>query len=139
MSRFVVTRGGSMGVSAASGLRVDPGAAVPSVGCAATEELETHGLRGGPSFAVSAPRKSRFSGKEAFSVACSDDYSHSLEESPEAPNGNRHSFDGSVQVSVTLTPFPSSKLKDVKRVLRDSVGKYVPRSTGGGKPKDCLR
>lgn len=84
-SRFVVTSGGSLGVSAASGLRVDPGAAVPSVGCAATEELETHGLRGGPSFAVSAPRKSRFSGREAFSVACIDDYSHSLESRPRRP------------------------------------------------------
>jgi hypothetical protein len=43
-------------------------------------------------------------------------------------DGNGHAFTGLVEAGVTLTPFPASKLTNVKQALRNSVGKSGPSS-----------
>lgn len=133
---YVFVKGGGVSVSS-GGLKVDTGAAMRGFGCAATEALETHGLPGGPSFTVSSPAKSRFSGSKPFSITCSDDYSHPF--TTTEPNGNHHSFTGNAQATVTFTPFPATNITNVKKALRDSVGKKQPSGQDFGNAKDCLR
>lgn len=133
---FVFAKGGGVSVSS-GGLKVDTGAAIKGFGCAATEALETHGLPGGPSFTVSPPAKSRFSGSKPFSITCNDEYSHPF--TTTEPNGNHHSFTGSAQATVTFTPFPATNIANVKKALRDSVGKKQPSGQDFGNAKDCLR
>jgi len=135
---FEFTKQGRVAVSA-EGLTVDPGAAVPkNVGCAATEELENHGLPGGPWFSVSAPPKSLFSGTKPFSINCTDSYKHGF---TKETDGNGHAFDGFVEAAVTFTPFPASNLAQVKQKLRDSVGQkgVYGGSTNPKDWKDCLQ
>jgi hypothetical protein len=132
-AQFEFTKGGRVVVSS-DGFTVDPGASVENVGCTATEELENHGLPGGPFVVVSAPPRSSFVGDKVFSINCSDEYSHPFKKET---GGNGHSFSGSASASMTLTPFPASTLTDVKKALRDSVGTEAKSGTPG-KPKDCL-
>ena len=132
---FVFTKSGAHVTVSRTGLRVDTGTALRDIGCHATEGPLSHGLPEGPSFTVSAPARSRFSGSEPFSITCRDDYSHPP--TTNEPNGNHHSFTGTVAVSVTLTPFPATKLTNVKQALRDSVGDQQPYASIGNQ-KDCL-
>lgn len=132
--KVVFTKRGRVSVTS-DGLTIDPGTAIKPPPCTATEELENHGLPGGPSFTVSAPAKSRFTGTQRFSVACYDSYKHpfTLE-----TDGNGHAFTGESTADVRFTPFPATSLTDVKRELRDYVGKGLA-PVDGGRPKDCLR
>lgn len=112
--------GGGIGVSSA-GLTVNPGRAIKwSIGCAATESLEIHGLPGGPSFRVPAPARSRFNGSKRFLIACDDGYEHDFEPAQDIPNA--HKFRGFVSFWVQFTPFPASQLTATKKRLRDQVG-----------------
>lgn len=117
--------------SSSSALSVDPGRAINrNIGCAATESLSSpHKLRGGPEFRVPLPETPQ------SSTACKDSYSH-----PYKPAGkaNGHSFSGVVQVSVSLTPFPTEKLAANKTWLRDRAGEHL---LFGGKKnwkEDCV-
>jgi hypothetical protein len=133
--RAGVFSAGSVSVSN-SGLSVDPGEAVRwNVDCSATEQLESHGLLGGPQFVVPAPARSWFDGKKVLSIGCKDEYSH-----PSAPPDG-HSFKGYVRVFVRFTPFPASKLAETKKALRDMAGKELPAGyavLGSRSLKDCL-
>jgi hypothetical protein len=112
--------GGGVGVSN-SGLTVNPGRAITwSLGCSATETLETHGLPGGPGFRVPAPAKSRFVGRKRFVIACTDSYEHDFEPAQNVPGA--HKFSGNVDFAVQFTPFPASQLTATKKRLRDQVG-----------------
>lgn len=127
--------GGGLGVTNA-GLTVNPGRAVSwSIGCAATESLESpHGLPGGPSLMVPAPPRSLFGGTKAFSISCRDSYSHGWEPAADVPNA--HTFRGNVEFRVRFTPFPASEFTAAKKRLRDGVGRNV-NAPSGGRQKDC--
>lgn len=133
--RFQFTTRGNVSV-ASDGLRIDPGTALVNVGCSATESPPNHGLRGGPGVTVSAPAKSWFSGTTSFSTHCVDSYSHPM---TNEIDGNGHAFDGTVEATVTLTPFPATKLTAVKQALRDSVGVESGGLGFSGQGRDCIR
>ncbi len=130
----VFTRRARVSVSS-GGLRVDPGTAMKKLGCAATEELENHGLPGGPSFTVSTPAKSRFAGNQRFSISCTAEFQHPF---TVETDGNGHAFNGRVLAAVRITPFPASKLSDVKSELGNSVGESI-NGPGFAGAKKCLR
>lgn len=126
--------GGGVGISN-TGFTLNPGRAIKwSLGCSATESLPTHGLLGGPAIRMPAPAKSRFTGSKAFSIGCSDSYSHEFEPAVLAPNA--HKFRGEVSFAVKFTPFPASQLAATKTRLRDLVGEGL-RSVRLDKTKDC--
>jgi len=115
--------GGGVGVSN-QGLTVNPGRKIVwSIGCAATESLETHGLPGGPSFRIPPPAKSRFTGRKPFGLGCKDRYSHGWDPAAGVPNA--HTFQGNVDFRVRFTPFPASQLAATKQRLRDLAGKPI--------------
>ena len=132
---FVFTNRGRVAVSN-EGLTVDPGTAIKDMTCAATEELENHGLPGALALTVSPPLKSRFAGTALFTVRCSDEYSHPF---TQETDGNGHAFRGDVWATVSFAPFPAANLTAVKRVLRNSVGKRPPDTDPSQRGKDCLR
>lgn len=122
-SRPRFSGGGGIGVANGQ-LSVNPGAAIVwSIGCRATEGLETHGLEGGPTIYVSAPPKSLFAGSKAFSIGCKDAYKHGWDPAAGVPNA--HTFIGSVDFAVKFTPFPASQLTATKKRLRDLAGKNL--------------
>lgn len=116
---------GGGGVGVANGrLTINPGRAIVwSIGCAATESLETHGLPGGPAIRVFAPPKRFFVGSKAFSIGCKDSYSHDWDPAADVPNA--HKFSGHADFDVRFTPFPASQLTATKKRLRDLAGKNI--------------
>ena len=127
--------GGGVGVSNA-GLTFNPGRAIKwSIGCAATEQLETHGLPGGPGFRVPPPAKSRFTGTKTFGIGCVDVYSHDWDPSADVPGA--HKFEGAVIFTVRFTPFPASQLAATKTRLRDRVGEDIAVPRLKSPHKDC--
>jgi hypothetical protein len=127
--------GGGVGVTN-NGLTLNPGRAIKwSVGCSATESLETHGLPGGPSMRVPAPAKSRFRGTKPFSVSCLESYSHPYQPSAAVPNA--HKFQGTALFEVRITPFPASQLTATKTRLRDRVGEQIIFGGTGKIREDC--
>lgn len=128
--------GGNISISN-DGLVINPGRAVNwSLGCAATEGLETHGLPGGPTMRLPAPGRSRFAQASAFGLNCFDNYEHGWDPAQNVPGA--HKFKGHVILGARFTPFPASRLTATKKSLRDRVGKHIswpgPKVT---KYKEC--
>ena len=116
--------GGGIGISNNS-LSVNPGQGIKwSIGCAATESLETHGLPGGPSIRVPSPPRTLFAQAKAFSIACEKSFSHGWEPSADVPGA--HKFEGSVYFTARFTPFPASQLNATKKRFLGRVGTNIP-------------
>jgi hypothetical protein len=116
--------GGGIGI-ANNRLSINPGRAIKwSIGCAATESMETHGLPGGPSLRVPSPPRTLFTQPKAFSILCEESYSHGWDPAADTPGA--HKFEGGAYFVVRFTPFPATQLNATKKRLLDRAGENIP-------------
>ncbi len=112
-----------------SGLFIDPGGRSNfwNPGChgmSVTEPPGHHGLQHPPRIKLPAPKRSRFNGKKPFTYACGDSFEHEMATASDgSPARHSHSYTGRMDFKVRFRPFPSKRLKRVKRRLKKMEGK----------------